>query len=91
MVKTMSYGDIIGSLLKGMTNKGRSRFEHMPNFPQLASEYKRSIRSFLHSIGSGLGVMAYANKHISGARYRPVVRMAVLLHDRNLVADLLII
>jgi len=45
----MSYGDIVGRLLKVMTNEGHSRLEYMANSPQSASGWMGLIEKFLHS------------------------------------------
>jgi uncharacterized membrane protein YebE (DUF533 family) len=70
----MSYGEIVGRLLKAVTDEGRARLEHVANSPhavahQPANKWLGLIRNFLHSKQAGnvtggqvggLGVLAGA-------------------------------
>lgn len=70
----MSYGEIVGRLLKAMTDEGRARLEHVANSPQAeahpsTNKWLGLIENFLHSkqVGNvtgrqvgGLGALAGA-------------------------------
>lgn len=54
----MSYGEIVGRLLKAMTDEGRARLEHVANSPQAVdhpstNKWLGLIENFLHSKQAG--------------------------------------
>ncbi len=49
----MSYGDIVGRLLKVMTNEGHARLENVANSPQPTNKWLSLIEKFLHSKQAG--------------------------------------